>query len=255
MTTQRIMVIKIGGRALESPGAVKELAGEAGRFTGRLVLVHGGGAAVTDWCRRLGIAPQFADGLRVTDAATLEVAVAVLAGLSNKSLVAALRDGGMDAVGLSAVDGGLIETVPHPDVRLGAVGRIVTAHPALLLDLLAARRTPVVASIGGSGGALLNLNADDVASAIAGAIGASELVFLSDTDALYIDGKAVDYVPSHGVGRLLDHPDVRDGMRPKLRAAHLALSSGVTSVRLGAWNGPGTLGRLFSGHGTTVSHV
>src|SRR5262249_39773646 len=140
------LVVKLGGRALETPGALAECADalrDAGRDAGAdphqrrpTLVVHGGGAEGTARCARLGSQARFADGLRVTDAATLEVAAAVLAGLANKRLVAALRARGVDAVGLSALDGGIVRARRHAKAPvLGEVGEISVVDPALLAGL------------------------------------------------------------------------------------------------------------------------
>ncbi len=158
------LVIKLGGRALEGPGARHELATAIAALEEPAVVVHGGGAEVSDWCLRLGLTPRFLDGLRVTDPPTLEVAVAVLAGLANKRLVAALRAAGVDAVGLSAIDGGIAAAELHPEAeRLGEVGRVRAVAPALLETLLGRGHLPVLASIAAVAGRLLNVNADDFA--------------------------------------------------------------------------------------------
>src|SRR5207245_9215619 len=102
------LVLKLGGRALEAPDAAGELAAEVAALRVPVVIVHGGGVEVSAWCMRLGLAPRFVEGLRVTDDATLEVVAAVLAGLANKRLVAALRAAGVDAVGLAALAGGTV---------------------------------------------------------------------------------------------------------------------------------------------------
>ncbi|MFM8559670.1 MAG: acetylglutamate kinase, partial [bacterium] len=140
------LIVKLGGRALEAPGALEECAGalRAIAATGRATLVlHGGGAEVTAWCQRAGLEARFADGLRVTDAPTLEIAAAVLAGLANKRLVAALRARDVDAVGLSVLDGGIVRAQRHvrSDV-LGEVGEVASVEPALLAQLLASGRMP-----------------------------------------------------------------------------------------------------------------
>ncbi len=244
------VVVKLGGRALDGPDAARELARELARTPGGDVLVHGGGAEVSDWCSRLGIAPRFLEGLRVSDPATLEVAVAVLAGLANKRLVASLRAEGVDAVGLAALDGGTVEIAPHADAeRLGAVGRVVAVHPRLLETLLAQGRTPVLASIGAAGGRLYNVNADDLAAGLAGALRARALLLLSDTPGLRLDGRVVPRLGGDGIAAALAHPDVKDGMRPKLRAAAAALDGGSQRVVIGAWSGPGTLTALLAGDG------
>ena len=244
------VVVKLGGRALEGPAASRELGDELARLPGGSLLVHGGGAEVSDWCAKLGIAPRFLEGLRVTDPDTLAVVVAVLAGLVNKRLVATLRAAGVDAVGLSALDGGTVEVERHTDAsRLGAVGQVVAVHPQLLEGLIAQGRTPVLASIGAAGEQLLNVNADDLAAGLAGALRARALLLLSDTPGLKLDGRVVTRLDTHGVAAALDHPDVKDGMRPKLRAAAAAIEAGAQRVVIGAWAGPGTLTALLAGEG------
>lgn len=250
------IVVKLGGRSLEAPGASRELAAELAHLSGGSLLVHGGGAEVSEWCARLDIAPRFLDGLRVTDPDTLEVAVAVLAGLANTRLVAALRSAGVDAVGLSALDGGTVEAARHPDAsRLGAVGRVVAIHPQLLETLLAQGRTPVLASIAAAGEQLLNINADDLAAGLAGALRARALLLLSDTPGLKLDGKLVGHLEGPGIAAALAHPDVKDGMRPKLKAAAAALDAGAERVVIGSWSGPGTIAALLAGEhfGTTLT--
>ncbi len=240
-------VLKLGGRALEAPGAEAELAAAVAASREPVVLVHGGGREVSAWLERLGIAPRFADGLRVTDAPTLEVAAAVLAGLANKRLVAALRAAGVDAVGLSAADG-IVTVEPHPDAaRLGAVGRAVGADAGLLRLLLERGSTPVVSSIGQHQGALLNVNADDVAAAIAAALPARGLALLSDVAGVVLDGAVAREIPLGGIQALLGRADVRDGMIPKLGAAHRAVTGGAACAWIGAWQGPRTLDHLLDG--------
>jgi acetylglutamate kinase len=261
------VVIKLGGRALEAPGAARELAAALAATPGPLVLVHGGGAEVSAWCARLGIEPRFLDGLRVTDAATLEVAAAVLAGLANKRLVAALREAGVDAVGLSALDGGIATATLHPAAeRLGEVGCVRSISPALIETLLAQGHVPVLASIAAYGSRLLNINADDFAAALAAALGARALVLLSDTPGLILEGGRVARLSDAELERAREHPDVQGGMRPKLEAAQAALEAGVPRVHITAWEGPGTLRDLLAAHparpaghaaqapGTTISN-
>lgn len=255
-TPVRPIVVKLGGRALESPGALGEFAAELASLARVALLVHGGGAEVTSWCKRLGLEARFHDGLRVTDAPTLEVVTAVLAGLANKRLVAALRALGVDAVGLAALDGGSLLAVPHPRASaLGAVGAIAAVDASLLASLLAAGRTPVLASVAATAaGELLNINADDAASALAAAVGASDLVLLSDAPGLKLGGAVVPAMTAAELTPALARPEVEGGMRPKLRAAGEALAGGVARVHIAAWSGPGTLESLLARHagGTTI---
>lgn len=248
------IVLKLGGRALEAPGAAESLAREVAALAGACVIVHGGGSDVSAWSTRLGLTPRFEDGLRVTDAATLEVAAAVLAGLANKRLVATLRAAGVDAIGLSALDGGIVDTEPHADTAtLGAVGQVTRVHPRRIELLLADGATPVLASIGADRAALLNLNADDLAAALAAALRARALVLLSDTPGLKLGGALVASVAADDLERTLAHPDVQGGMRPKLRAAATAIAGGARRAVIGAWAGEGSLAALLAGGtGTTI---
>ncbi len=254
--TDAPVVVKLGGRSLDSAGAHEQLAAALAALPGARVLVHGGGAEVTAWLSRFGHEARFDDGLRVTDAPTLEVATAVLAGLANKRLVARLRAAGVDAVGLAAVDGGLLACAPHPDhARLGAVGAVSGADVGVLDALLERGKVPVVASIGAHEGALLNLNADDAACALAGALHARALVLLSDTPGLQLGGAVVEALDVAALDDALAGPEVAGGMRPKLRAARAALAAGVRRVHIAAWSGPETLARLLEGRGegTTIT--
>ena len=244
------VIVKLGGRALEAPGAIGELARDLDALAGGAVLVHGGGAAVSEWCGRLAIEPRFVRGRRVTDAATLEVAVAVLAGLANKRLVASLRAAGIDAVGLAALDGGLADARPHREAgELGAVGEIRGLDPALLRLLIGAGHVPVLASIAACGDRLLNVNADDLAGAVAAGLGARALVLLSDVPGVRLGGRFAARLDRTGLDAALASPEVTGGMAPKLAAARAALAAGVSRVWIAGWNGPGTLAALFEGRG------
>ncbi len=241
------LVLKLGGRALSAPGAPAAFAASLAHRSSNALVVHGGGAEVTDWCARLGIASRFEDGLRVTDEATLEVTAAVLAGLANKRLVAALRAAGVNAVGFSALDGGVLSVRRHPDAALGAVGVPTGADASLLRLLLAAGRTPVLASLAADGEDLLNVNADDAAAAIAAAVGASQLVLLSDTPGLVLGGAIVRAMDAAQLAAALESPDVTGGMKPKLAAARTALAGGVSVVHIADWQGDATLEAVVSG--------
>jgi acetylglutamate kinase len=240
------VVLKLGGRALESADGVRELAIDLAELAP--IVVHGGGAEVSEWSRRLGLEPKFVDGLRVTDEATLAVATAVLAGLANKRMVAQLQAAGVNAVGLSAVDGGTVQVTPHPDAaRLGQVGAVEAVRTELLQALLELGFCPVLASIGARNGELINLNADDVAAAIAGAFEAHALFLLSDTPGVRLSGAIVPEIPADEISQVLGSGDVEGGMVAKLHAAARAIRSGVREVHIAAWSGPGTLRRLLAG--------
>lgn len=252
----RPVVIKLGGRALEAPGAPEEFARALSRLEHPAIVVHGGGAEVTAWCEKVGIESRFENGLRVTDPATLEVAVAVLAGLANKRLVAALNSADMRAVGLSGVDDRLLVAQRHPQADvLGEVGHDPQVNRRLLHLLLSEGYTPVIATIATTyAGQLLNVNADDAASAIAQAVQASDLALLSDTPGLKLDGAVVSEIVAGDFDATLANPQVAGGMRPKIAAAAAAVRAGVSRVHIAAWRGPDTLHTLFHDrtHGTLL---
>jgi len=243
------IVLKLGGRALEGPAALAELARDLAALAGHAVIVHGGGAEVTAWCARLGLESRFEGGRRVTDPATLEVATAVLAGLANKRLVAGLRAHGVDAIGLAALDGGIARVVPHSDPALGEVGVVEAIDTSLLNALLARGLTPVIASIGAWGGKLLNVNADDLAARLAPALGAEALVLLSDTPGLVLGGEVVPWLDLAALEHALASPEVTGGMAPKLEAARTAVTGGAHAAWIATWTGAGTLPRLLAGTG------
>ena len=183
----KTVVVKYGGNALGGGSDLADFATDIVlmRSVGiRTVVVHGGGPQIGELMARLGKKPEFRDGLRVTDAETLDIARMVLVGKVNRDIVSAINVHGPLAVGVSGEDGGLIQaTALDPD--LGFVGHISRVAPELLLRLLAEDLVPVVATIGTDGtGQAYNINADTAAGAIAKALGAEKLVFLTDIEGI-----------------------------------------------------------------------
>jgi acetylglutamate kinase len=217
----RPVTIKIGGVAGQHADSLAWLARNA---PPRTVVVHGGGNEVAEWSRRLGLEPRTHDGLRVTDPDTLEVVVAVLAGLVNSRLVAALEAEGRSAVGLTGADGALLRLRRRAS-ELGEVGEVVSADASLLETLVAAGRLPVVASIGLHQGALLNVNADEVAGAVAAARGGL-LLLCTDVPGVQRDGELLDRLNAPAAEAMLADGSASAGMRPKLRAALVAAAAG-----------------------------
>src|SRR5919107_3538535 len=175
-----ILVVKLGGTTIADQAHVLNEVAVVAR--GRpVVLVHGGGKRITEWLDRMGVPSRFENGLRVTDAAALEVAAAVLRGVVNSELVSGLRGLGVDAVGLSGVDGGLLLAERIPE--LGLVARIVGLRRDLLDAILVGGQVPVVAPLArDESGIVCNVNADDAAAGIAAGIGAPQLVLMTDVD-------------------------------------------------------------------------
>lgn len=240
------LVLKLGGELLETAAARSSFAQMVCRLQSSrpLVIVHGGGRAIDAELTRRGVKAHKVDGVRVTDAATLEVVVAVLAGTANTDLVAALVAAGVRAVGLTGVDAGLGEThrslpmmsASGATIDLGLVGDPADAEPSLLELLMTQGYVPVVASLGieagPSGGGILNVNADVMACRLAAALGA-ELVIAGTTAGLLDHGGALmPSVTTSEIAALIDDRTATAGMVAKLRACRAALEDGVPAVRL-----------------------
>jgi acetylglutamate kinase len=216
------LTIKLGGTAGTHAASLAVL---VERARPGWVVVHGGGAEVGDWSRRLGLEPATVDGLRVTDTATLDVVVAVLRGLVNARLVATFAAGGVSAVGLSGADGNLL-VAERFDPRLGEVGRVIRVRATLLDSLAAGGYVPVVAPIArASGSELLNVNADEVAGAIAAERG-GRLLLLTDVPGVLMHGSPVRALTVEEAAVTLADETASGGMRPKLHAAMTAATAG-----------------------------
>ena len=218
-----ILVVKLGGTTLADQRQVlDEIALVARRRP--IVVVHGGGKRMTEWLERLGVSTRFEGGLRITDPAALEVAAAVLRGVVNSELVAALRDLGVDAVGLSGVDGGLLVAERVPE--LGLVAHVVGLRRDLLDALLVADQVPVVAPLArDERGIVCNVNADDAAAGIAAGLGARQLVLLTDVDGVRdASGQRLDSLTIGEAEALIDGGVIGGGMVPKVRAALSAVT-------------------------------
>ena len=223
-----LTVLKLGGTTLaEQRATLTEVAQLSNRR--QLVVVHGGGKRLTDWLGRLGLESRFEDGLRVTDDDGLEVALAVLGGLVNGELVAVLRELGADAVGLTGVDGALLEARRQP--RLGRVATVTGARPTLVYALLAAHLLPVVAPLAlDEAGVICNVNADDAAAGLAGALH-GRLLLLTDTDGVRdAAGRPLRRLDELAVEQLITEGVISGGMLPKVRGALAVLRSGGSEV-------------------------
>ena len=218
-----VVVVKLGGTTLaEQRQVLAEVAVVARQRP--VVLVHGGGKRMTEWLERLGVPTRFEGGLRVTDPAALEVAAAVLRGVVNSELVAALRDVGCDAVGLSGVDGGLLIGQRIPDV--GLVATVTGVRRDLLDSLLVSGQVPVVAPLArDEEGVVCNVNADDAAAGIAAGLGARQLVLMTDVDGVRdASGHRLDSITPDEAEALIAEGTISGGMVPKVRAALAALA-------------------------------
>ena len=235
----KTVVIKYGGSLMVEDG-LKPLFAEdivLLKYVGlNPIVVHGGGQEISKWMSRVGKETVFIDGLRFTDGETMEITEMVLSGKINSEVVSLINANGGKAVGLSGKDASLFTAKKirsKDDKDLGFVGDIVAMNVDILQTLAEKGYIPVISSIGQNGkGQSLNLNADHVASRLAVALKAFKLVYLTDVQGVMKKGKLVDFLDLKEAKKLLDHPDIKGGMLPKLTCAINALKSGVESVHI-----------------------
>jgi acetylglutamate kinase len=234
-----IVVVKYGGHAIVDPGLAQAIAEDVVllRAVGlKPIVVHGGGPQISELMTKLGKEPEFRDGLRVTDAETIDIARMVLVGKINRDIVAAINVHGPIAVGLSGEDAGLIlASATNPD--LGFVGDVAAVNPGILHKLLAEDLVPVVSTIGSdTEGQAYNINADTVAGALAEAVQAEKVVFLTDVAGLLTDvddpGSLLRKVTAGELGVMIETGVLSGGMIPKAAAALHAVQNGVGSAHL-----------------------
>ena len=234
-----VVVVKYGGSAMVDEDLRASFAGDItllGLVGLRPVVVHGGGPHITRAMARAGLEPRWVDGLRVTDASTIRLVQATLAGEINPDIVRLLSSHGTKAVGMTGLDGGLL-TSRQKDPRLGYVGEVVRVDPALVEGMFDQGVVPVVAPLALSlDGEVHNLNADEVAAALAGALGARKLIYLTDVEGLYREfGNEDSLIDSMSIAELralLETGSVSAGMLPKLRSCVEALESGVSQAHI-----------------------
>ena len=264
-----LYVLKFGGNAIRGKEDLARLSGEIASMTrdgAKVVLVHGGGPAISEEMERRGLHPEKVCGVRITDADALDVAEAVLRGI-NEDVVESLAEAGVEAVGIPAyyctvcskkAPMRVVEDGVAREVDLGLVGEVSDADPSTLHDLLAADVLPVVYPIGKDElGRKLNVNADTMAAGIASAIGCAEMVAITDVPGILRDvrdpGSKIDSLTMAEVEALIKDGTISGGMIPKVEACTKALEAGVPAVRM--VNGKGGDGILsgLSSRGTVIT--
>ncbi|MEO5509382.1 MAG: acetylglutamate kinase [Longimicrobiales bacterium] len=227
-------VLKIGGAALTDEKWLHAFAAQAARMSEPCVIVHGGGPEITSVSEQLGVTAEWHNGKRVTPPAALDAAAMVLTGRVNKRIVAALLDSGVDAMGLCGVDGGLIRAEIAHDGALGRVGRVTEVRRELIEWLIERGMTPVLSPISlAADGGSLNVNADEVAAAVASALGAAELIFLTDVDGVRVADVTRASLSVDESAALIATGGAWGGMAVKLNAAAEAVEAGIGRVRIG----------------------
>jgi acetylglutamate kinase len=224
-----IRVYKVGGPALEDPALLPLLAAELKRDRQRSVVVHGGGGRVDRLLRSFSIESRFVEGRRATSAEAMEVVEMVLSGLVNKALASGLSAAGLPAVGLSGRDAGLIRTRPQPE--LGRVGVPDAVDARVLRAQWDAGFVPVVSPVSADGdGGAINVNADEAALAIARAVGARSLIYVSDVEGVRAGAETLERLGSDEAARLMSQGTIAGGMALKVRVALAAVAAGIPEV-------------------------
>ncbi len=236
----RIVVVKYGGAAMKD-SALKDRVVRDVVFLAcvglRPVVVHGGGPEINSWLDKLGIEPQFNNGLRVTDAPTMDVVEMVLVGRVNKEIVSLINQAGGSAVGLCGKDGNLIKARPEGRQGIGFVGEVSTMDVRILESLLKDGYIPVVSSVAADeSGQAYNINADTVAGEIAAALGAEKLILLTDTAGIlqdYKDPSSLLYkLDIQQARELIATGVVSGGMIPKVNCCVRSLAQGVKAAHI-----------------------
>ena len=238
---RKIVVVKYGGSAMSNEELQRNVIQDVTllKLVGfKPIIVHGGGKAISSWVNKVGKEPRFVNGLRVTDEETMEIAEMVL-GRVNKNLVTMVQELGVKAVGISGKDGGLLKVdKKYADGEdIGFVGDIREVDPKVLYDLLEKDFLPIVAPVGlDDGFGTYNINADDAACAIAKAVGADKLVFLTDIEGLYRDindkSSFISRLTAGQAEELIKGGLIGGGMLPKLSNCTSAVRNGVNRVHI-----------------------
>lgn len=243
------LVVKYGGHAMVDEQLKEDFARDITlmKFIGlHPVVVHGGGPQINKVLERMGISPRFVRGMRFTDQETMDVVEMVLGGNVNKSIVAQISRQGGSSVGLTGKDGGLLmaeklQIVHQPDENTapeildpGLVGRVTKVNAGLVRTLSAQGFIPVIAPVGvGSAGETYNINADLVASKVAGELASGRLIYLTDVDGLLdADGNLISSVDAKSVKRMIKDGTISGGMIPKVEYALDAIENGVEKVQI-----------------------
>lgn len=238
----KTVVVKVGGEVLDDDRSLDSFATDITllRFVGmNPIVVHGGGKQISEAMRSFGKEPSFVGGHRVTDAETVGIVKMVLMGQVNKTLVAAMNGHGGRAAGISGEDGALLtarKVLGPQSEDLGFVGEVESVNSSILQTLVASEFIPVVAPFGSGPGGAYNINADLAAGAIAGALGAEKVVFLTNVEGLYHDLGDEDSLISQTsvdqLRKLLDSESLSAGMIPKIQSAVAAIEAGVKQAHI-----------------------
>jgi acetylglutamate kinase len=236
----RTIVVKYGGAAMKESTLKDKVIRDIVFLSCvgvRPIVVHGGGPEINTWLGKLGIAAQFKDGLRVTDAPTMDVVEMVLVGRVNKEIVTLINQAGGAAVGLCGKDGNLIGARPQGQAGIGFVGEVASVDTRVLEALIERGYVPVISSVAADeNGQAYNINADTVAGEIAAALGAEKLILLTDTAGILRDyqdpSTLIPKIDIQGARELIDQEIVSGGMIPKVTCCVRSLAQGVKATHI-----------------------
>ncbi len=234
------IVIKYGGSAMADETLQNAVFRDLALLSSvgvQIVVVHGGGPEINQWLEKLGIKPVFLDGLRITDTETMDVVEMVLTGRVNKQIVSGINNHGRLAVGLSGIDGGLIEARTLGDGSHGLVGEVAKVNTKLLSPLLEKGYVPVISSVANSSdGRSHNINADTVSGELAAALGAEKLILLTDTPGILRNendpSSLIEKIRLSEARELIDRGIVKAGMKPKVECCIRSLAQGVNAAHI-----------------------
>ena len=234
------IVIKYGGSAMADKTLQNAVFRDLALLSSvgvQIVVVHGGGPEINQWLEKLGIKPVFLDGLRITDTDTMDVVEMVLTGRVNKQIVSGINNHGRLAVGLSGIDGGLIEARTLGDGSHGLVGEVAKVNTKLLSPLLEKGYVPVISSVANSSdGRSHNINADTVSGELAAALGAEKLILLTDTPGILRNendpSSLIEKIRLSEARELIDRGIVKAGMKPKVECCIRSLAQGVNAAHI-----------------------
>ncbi|MCB8981039.1 MAG: acetylglutamate kinase [Ardenticatenaceae bacterium] len=230
-----MQILKIGGNELDNPGFLAGLAEYVAATAVPHIIVHGGGRAIVALEQKVGLQSTKVDGHRVTDREMIRIVQMALSGQTNKQIVSALLAAGVDAIGLSGVDGGLLRCLKkhHPTADLGYVGEISQVRTDLLRQFASLGLTVVLSPLSlGFDGYTYNVNADDAASAVALALQAEQLTFVSNVPGVLHNGRILPRLTLEETETLISDGIITDGMVPKVRAALATIAQGVQQTQI-----------------------
>lgn len=239
-----VTVIKISGHYLDDEDLLKQFADIVANFEDKVVIVHGGGKEITKLQTQLNIEPRYVDGLRITDEDSLALVEMVLCGTVNKRLVRHLLASGVDAQGMSGVDRGLVRATQmhHDTVDMQFTGTVVAVRESVIFEMLDKDVTPVISPVSVGESSNFNLNADPVTGAIANAISADKVVFISNVEGVLVDDIRQDTLTSAQVATYIEDGTIFGGMIPKVKTALDVLESGIPQVVITSLDGLATHG-------------